>query len=300
MYKILILSLILISIAFSQTGRENFLGGYDVTVDEYQQGVLCSYWKAIKFTPISSGVCDTLKWGYITTNLSSIDSICLAVFTSDEVNNIPDDVMFYGLVENWIPPAQGVVDIAIPVTNIVTTTYLDANTNYFISMYTSASNEPHLIARGNGSSCNPNPRKVGCATSRVAPPPDGTSPGEIWNVIYANNCYGWGAYSSGGTVSIEDHSTFHGKLPDRFTLFQNFPNPFNPTTMIKFQLPISSRVRVTVHDILGREISTLTDHTMPAGEHQLSWDASDQPSGIYYYKMEAGNFTQTRKMVLMK
>ena len=300
MTKALIILFFLNSILLSQTSRDNFLGGYDVTVDEYELGVLCSYWKAIKFTPVRSGNCDTLKWGYIATNLSTVDSICLAVFTSDEVNNLPENVMFYALALNWTPPLQGATDIAIPVTNIVTTNYLDANTNYFISMYTSASTEPHLIARGNGSTCIPNPRKVGCATSRVVPPPDGSSPGEIWNVVYANNCYGWGAYSSEGTSIIGDTATTQELLPGKYKLLQNYPNPFNPNTTIEFQLANRSNVKLTILNILGHEIELIVSDKLPTGTYSYRWEASDFPSGIYFYRLEVGKYVETNKMILMK
>jgi hypothetical protein len=85
-----------------------------------------------------------------------------------------------------------------------------------------------------------------------------------------------------------------------FHLSQNYPNPFNPNTMINFQLAITSQVSLTVHDILGREISTLIDRQMPAGNYRVIWDATDKPAGIYYYTIRAGDYREVKKMILVK
>jgi hypothetical protein len=113
--------------------------------------------------------------------------------------------------------------------------------------------------------------------------------------------------SSEGYVFWEDSSEMVVGIEDvnsvvamDYSLHQNYPNPFNPTTMIGYQLPIGQEVQLTVHDILGREIITLVNSQMPAGEHQVTWDARDIPSGIYYYKIQAGDYTEVRKMILMK
>jgi hypothetical protein len=85
-----------------------------------------------------------------------------------------------------------------------------------------------------------------------------------------------------------------------FQLSQNYPNPFNPRTMIHYQLPVNGRVRLSIHDLLGREITTLVDRQMPGGNHQVIWDATDRPSGIYYYRLQAGNYQAVKKMILVK
>ena len=88
--------------------------------------------------------------------------------------------------------------------------------------------------------------------------------------------------------------------PQKFTLHQNYPNPFNPTTNISFVLPASGAVSVKVYDVKGRRIQTLTDRIMQAGEHTLTFDASSLPSGVYLYKIETQNGSQTKKMTLIK
>lgn len=91
------------------------------------------------------------------------------------------------------------------------------------------------------------------------------------------------------------------EVPGKFRLNQNYPNPFNPTTTIDFTLPQSSDVSLTVFDIAGREItSLLNNQTMPAGQHNIRFDASNLSSGIYIYRLKAGNFVQVRRMALIK
>jgi hypothetical protein len=89
-------------------------------------------------------------------------------------------------------------------------------------------------------------------------------------------------------------------IPSTFSLSQNYPNPFNPTTIISYNLPKSAHVKLEILDILGREIKTLIYVKQEAGHHTIIWDGKGNSSGIYFYKIEAGNFTETRKMVLLK
>jgi len=90
------------------------------------------------------------------------------------------------------------------------------------------------------------------------------------------------------------------RLPESYKLFQNYPNPFNPTTTIRYRLPASSHVSLKVYDILGREVETLVDRRVSAGDHQIRFDASHLASGIYIYRLKAGNFVQTQRMTLIK
>lgn len=180
---------------FSQVGRDNFVGGYDATVNIYNDGgAPVSYWKAIKFSPFVSARIDTLKWGFYATSWVTVDTVCMAVWTSDETYNRPGTLMFYGYVEDWPDPGAPIkVDIEIPVTNIVTTDSLTVGVNYFISMMSSAPNSAAFtICRGRATTCVPNPRKIGNASHVLVPPPAG---GSQWNIIYEDNCYGWGVYS---------------------------------------------------------------------------------------------------------
>ena len=89
-------------------------------------------------------------------------------------------------------------------------------------------------------------------------------------------------------------------VPQKFNLFQNYPNPFNPSTKIKFVIPKSSFVILRVYDVLGNEVATLVNEKKSAGNYEINFDASKLSSGIYYYKLVTGNFSQVRKMVLIK
>ncbi len=100
-----------------------------------------------------------------------------------------------------------------------------------------------------------------------------------------------------GIVGIEPGT---GHLPDGYSLYQNYPNPFNPTTNITFSIRRSEYVGLNIYDLTGKLIETLIDTYLPAGAHSMSWDASNLPSGVYFYKFSAGAFTSTKKMTLLK
>jgi hypothetical protein len=89
-------------------------------------------------------------------------------------------------------------------------------------------------------------------------------------------------------------------LPKQFFLSQNYPNPFNPTTVISYQLPVISLVTLKIYDILGREVKMLVAEKQNAGYHSVTFDAKNLPSGIYFYSIAAGQFTQIKKMMLIK
>jgi hypothetical protein len=96
------------------------------------------------------------------------------------------------------------------------------------------------------------------------------------------------------------------KIPQDFMIYQNYPNPFNPATKIKFDLPAvrseagAMDVRLTIYDQLGREITTLLNEKLTPGTYEIEWDASKYPSGMYFYKLEAGNYSESKKLILLK
>ena len=91
-----------------------------------------------------------------------------------------------------------------------------------------------------------------------------------------------------------------GMRPIRFQLRQNYPNPFNPSTTIEFDLPKSCEVTLIIYNLLGEEVITLLSASLLSGSHSIEWDASDLASGVYLYRLQAGNYVETRKMVLMR
>ncbi|MCU0410979.1 MAG: T9SS type A sorting domain-containing protein [Bacteroidetes bacterium] len=102
---------------------------------------------------------------------------------------------------------------------------------------------------------------------------------------------------SGGSSHVE---TMNNAVPQSLQLAQNFPNPFNPSTTIEFAVASTQLVTVKVHDMLGREVATLVDHTLNPGSYRTKWNAMDNPSGLYFYTVRAGNETLTRRMALVK
>jgi type IX secretion system substrate protein len=112
-----------------------------------------------------------------------------------------------------------------------------------------------------------------------------------------------GAYG-GITDSLMYHITGidikDDNLPKEFTLTQNFPNPFNPSTKIRYTLSKSEKVKIEVFNLLGQKIKTLLNKQMPSGSHEVEFTAKDLPSGVYLYRIEAGDFQEVKKMIIMK
>jgi len=90
------------------------------------------------------------------------------------------------------------------------------------------------------------------------------------------------------------------EIPQRFSLFQNYPNPFNPSTKINYSISQTIIVTLKVYDLLGKEITTLLNEEKPIGNYEIEFDGSNLSSGIYFYKMKAGNFSDTKKFILLR
>ena len=106
--------------------------------------------------------------------------------------------------------------------------------------------------------------------------------------------------TNGGITFVQKLSN---EVPDRFSLQQNYPNPFNPSTTIKFGVPVSvetQNIKLTVYDITGKEIAVLLDEPLSAGSYEVVWNSSGYASGVYFYRLTAGSFSETKKMVLSK
>lgn len=89
-------------------------------------------------------------------------------------------------------------------------------------------------------------------------------------------------------------------IPSKYEVCQNFPNPFNPLTKIKFDIPKSTYIRLTVFDEMGREVNSLVNENLNAGSYEVEWDGINNNSGIYFYRMQTDNYTETKKMILIK
>jgi hypothetical protein len=89
-------------------------------------------------------------------------------------------------------------------------------------------------------------------------------------------------------------------VPTEFALLQNYPNPFNPSTTLRYDLPVDGRVTLRIYDMAGREVATLVDENQKAGYRSVTWQAGNLASGVYLYRVRSGDFTQARKMLLLK
>ena len=104
--------------------------------------------------------------------------------------------------------------------------------------------------------------------------------------------------TNGGVTFIEEEK--NGINPDEFILEQNYPNPFNPTTTIEYSIPMAGLVTIKIFDILGREVTTLVNEEKQRGNHLVKFNASNLSSGIYFYRLQAGNFMSEKKLILLK
>jgi hypothetical protein len=103
-----------------------------------------------------------------------------------------------------------------------------------------------------------------------------------------------------GDTSLTGINIISTEVPDRFSLYQNYPNPFNPNTNIKFQIAKNGYAVLRVFDIRGREVTTLVNEQLNPGTYEVEWDASKYSSGVYLYRMTAGEYSATKRMLLMK
>jgi hypothetical protein len=148
--------------------------------------------------------------------------------------------------------------------------------------------------------------------------------GESWTLIdsvghnfveFPSDAVGWGSDYS--TNSVQKYvgpriTTIEEEIidivPTGYSLSQNYPNPFNPSTTFRYSIPTQSKVVIKVYDILGNEIATLMDEEKSVGTYELTWNAASLPSrqgsaltsGVYFYQLKAGDYMNTKKMVLMK
>ena len=109
--------------------------------------------------------------------------------------------------------------------------------------------------------------------------------------------YGGGFTVEDSPVGVENEIA---GLPAEFSLSQNYPNPFNPETVIRYSIPKAEEVSLVVYNLIGEKVAHLIDERKPAGNHQVTWDASNMASGNYLYRLQSGDFVLTRKMVLLK
>jgi hypothetical protein len=137
--------------------------------------------------------------------------------------------------------------------------------------------------------------------------------GDTFAAIVGIVHYAYGEYEidprDANDIQIEitgvEETGIPGPLPLRYSLFQNYPNPFNPETEIRYALPERAYVRLEVYNLLGQKVVTLADGSQDAGEFAVRWNGTDDrgvslASGIYFYRLQAGEFSATKKMIFLK
>jgi hypothetical protein len=138
----------------------------------------------------------------------------------------------------------------------------------------------------------------------------GGDPIEVLSIaIYGTLPYAGGDFSMAGGIMVNNISRWgstvgitqtENETPSEYRLYQNYPNPFNPATNIKFQIPVSSLVKLAVYDMTGKEVSLPVNEVMAAGQYEVSFNAGDLSSGAYYYTLTAGDYRETKRMILVK
>jgi len=130
----------------------------------------------------------------------------------------------------------------------------------------------------------------------------------LWEVIFVNDDEGWIAGGGIGQPGVILHTTTGGVITDvkddniirKFELYQNYPNPFNPVTVIKYEIQSENYIALKVYDALGNEVAVIVDEEQAAGNYKYEFNAEKLSSGVYYYKLKSGDYSETKKMLLLK
>jgi hypothetical protein len=121
----------------------------------------------------------------------------------------------------------------------------------------------------------------------------------VWQDFRSGNNFDiyMNGFNTGGIIAVGNIGTVN---PTDYALLQNYPNPFNPVTVISYQLPKTSNAKLSIYDVRGQEVNILVNETQIAGNYEIGWNASAFPSGVYFYRLEAGSFISNKKMILIK
>lgn len=121
-----------------------------------------------------------------------------------------------------------------------------------------------------------------------------------YNLGFGSPCIGTGRYGGDRGALPTPSSVENATVPNLFTLYNNYPNPFNARTIISFSLQHDSEVVIDVFDLLGRQVALIEDRYFSAGAHHVIWDAKGETSGLYFYRLSADGHTETRSCLLLK
>ena len=129
---------------------------------------------------------------------------------------------------------------------------------------------------------------------------------KYFSIYFTDSLNGWTVGENGIILKtttggvLTNFSNISSEIPEKFSLSQNYPNPFNPRTVISYELRVTSFAKLIVYDVLGNEVATLVNDKQSAGTYSVEFDGSGFASGVYFYKLEAGEFSETKRMVLLK
>jgi hypothetical protein len=239
---------------------------------------------------------DTISWNFLYTAPNSILTDTLyTVGNSVNLDGIPNNLDKWNFGNNFV---VHIIDNPVPVelSNFFATANLK-NVQIGWTTNTETNNSGFEIERKTESS----------DWIRVAFVPGFGTSIEIHSYTYNDSELKNGSYSYrlkqidyDGSVFYSDIINIEVNIPGEFSLEQNYPNPFNPSTKIKFQIAVKEFVSLKIFDLLGNEVETLVNEEKSAGEYEVQFKADQLTSGIYIYKLDAGNFSQTKKMMLLK
>jgi photosystem II stability/assembly factor-like uncharacterized protein len=178
--------------------------------------------------------------------------------------------------------------------------FFNASTGYLFAVKGAANSETYYLTTTNGG-----------LNWTVSMP--GVANG-INDAYFINNNTGWACGGEGTILKTTNGGSVFAKniskeIPNSFSLYQNYPNPFNPATTIRFETPLNPTfgkggtgglVTLKVYNLLGKEMATLVNEKLSAGTYEVNWDASAYPSGVYFYKLSSGDYTETKKMLMIK
>jgi len=182
---------------------------------------------------------------------------------------------------------QSFSEILIPM-NTVSSVFLNSASNIFLTGVSTASTP--VVAKSTNSGNN-----WGVTSF----------PNTVNKIYFLNPNTGWIACNNGQLYKTIDGGVLIAKnisseVPDKYSLFQNYPNPFNPTTKIRFAVPESVHAKVIIYDVMGREVQTLVNERLQPGTYETTFDGSTLNSGVYFYKLIGGSFSETKRMLLIK
>jgi hypothetical protein len=282
------------------TGEDAFgVGTFEVNLSSYE---LLFFKKDGEIKNLSKGHAYTL-------DPNPNDSISVTPIVNGTETGTPMEIKVDGIPGSWV-----FVDFILPTSLVDTISgrqipcFFSTNSAYWGNLDTTWNPNDSVVTTIDGSGVLP--IHLGISVSVPDTAIEGTYKAEVGVVAYYSGFLKGSSKFTNKQAFIMSTFTVHvsgssgindeQKLPTEFNLAQNYPNPFNPTTIINYQLPSNSHVVLKVYNMLGQEAATLVNEKREAGKHTVEFDASRLTSGVYFYRIQAGSFTQTKKLLLLR